>query len=96
MGIDAVGGTGDQGAVVLPLFNAQVIQLIWLYGADLIHLVGQGLVQNPQNEGIPLCQLVQIGEQLGAGQTPVAGQDAVGPRPAGGQGGAFNMAHSNL
>ena len=96
VGIDAVGGAGHQGAVVLPLRDFQRGGILRLHDEDLIHLIGQNLIQHPQEEGIPLPELVQVGEQLGAGQTPVTGEDAVGTLPAHRQAGPFQMAHGHL
>ena len=87
VGIDAVGGAGDQDAVVLSWLDGQRAQLVGLDDQDLVHFVGQHLVQHPEQKDIPLLQLVQIGKQLGAGQAPVAGDDAVGALPAHGQAG---------
>ena len=63
---------------------------------DLVHLVGQGFVQHPQGENVPLGELVQVGEQPGGGQAPVAGNHAVGAFAAHGQGGPFDVAHRHL
>ena len=96
VGIDAVGGAGHQGAVVLAFYNFQCGGILRLHDEDLIHLIGQDLIQHPQKEGIPLPELVQVGEQLGAGQTPVTGEDAVGALPAYRQAGPFQMADGHL
>ena len=63
---------------------------------DLVHLVGQGFVQHPQGENVPLGELVQVGEQPGGGQAPVAGNHTVGAFTPHGQGGPFDVAHRHL
>ena len=67
-----------------------------LHDQNLINFIGQHFVQHPEHEDISLCQLVQVGEQLGAGKTPVAGEDAVGALPANGQAGPFQVPHGDL
>lgn len=96
MGIDAIGGAGHQSAQVLPGLDLQRVHLGGLYNEDLVHLVGQHLVQHPDGEGVPLHDLVQIGKQLGAGQASVAGEHAVGALAAYGQAGPVHMAHGDL
>ena len=55
--IDPVGRAGDQSAQVLPLHYFQQGDVIRLHHMDLVHLVGQGFVQHPQGEDIPLGKL---------------------------------------
>ena len=78
VGIDADGGAGDEGTQVFPFHNVQRLHLIRFHGENLIHPVGQHLVQHMQVELIPDFQLVQIGKQLRFRHAPVAGQGAVG------------------
>ena len=96
MAVDAIGRAGDKCAVLLALLNGKVVQFVGQHSADLIHLVGQCLVQHPQQEYVALGQLIQIGEQLGAGQTAVAGQDTVRTLAAGRKRGALHMADGDL
>ena len=62
VGVDAVGRTGNQGTVILPLFYLQVSQLIRQHCADLIDLVCKGLAQHLQHEMVAVLELVQIGK----------------------------------
>ena len=78
MGVDAHGGAGDQGAEVLPLHHIQRLHLVRLHRQNLVHLIGQGFIQNVQIEPVPQRQLVQIGKELRLCQPSVAGQGAVG------------------
>ena len=94
--VDGVGCAGDQGTQVLPRNNAQIPRLLRQDDADLIHLVGQHLVQRPDDEGITLGQLVDIGEQTGRRQTTVSGQDTMGTRAADGQRRALDVADGDL
>ena len=96
VGVDAVGGAGHQGAEILPFDDPQRARLLGLHDQDLIHLIGQHLVQHPEQEHIPLLQLVQVGEQLGAGKSPVAGEDAVGALAAHRQAGPFQVPDGDL
>lgn len=96
VGVDAVGRAGDKGAVVLPVLDRQVAEFLRLDDADLVHLVGQGLVQHVEDEGVPFRQLVQVGEQLGAGQPAVAGQHRVGAGAAHRKAAALDVADADL
>ena len=86
VGVDAVGCAGDQSAVVLPLRDVQIIQLLGEDDADLIHLIGHDLVEDEHREGVTHGHLVQVSEQPGGAQAPVACQDGVGALAADGQG----------
>ena len=68
MGIDAVGGAGHQCAVILTLHDLQRSDFLRLHDEDLIHFIGQHLVQNAQQEDIPLSEFVQVGEHLALGR----------------------------
>ena len=63
---------------------------------DLIHLVGQCIIQNPQAETVSNCQLIQIRKQLRRWQTPVTGNRTVRAFAAHRKGGSLNMTNSNL
>ena len=54
MGIDAVRGTGDEGAVILPLLNHQIPHLVREDDVNLIHLIAKGIVKNLQQKMISL------------------------------------------
>ena len=77
MGIDAVGCTGHQGTVIFSIHNGQFGQVAWKDDPDLIHFIGQDLIQNVHDKGITVGQLVQVGKEPGAGETSVAGYNAV-------------------
>ena len=78
VGIDTVGGTGKHGAIVLTLADHEAVYLMRLYNEDLIYLIGQDLVQNTEHKQVSLADLVQVGKELGAGQTPVSGNNTMG------------------
>ena len=78
--VDAVGRAGDECAEILSLFNFQVVQGFREHDPDLVDLVGVGLVQDGEREGITLCHLAQIRKKLCAGKTAVAGKRTVAPR----------------
>lgn len=79
VGVDAVRRAGHQRAQVHARNDLHFGDILRLDDRDLIHPVGQGLVQNRKIEEIPDLHGVQIAEELGAGQAPVSAEDAVGP-----------------
>ena len=91
LGIDAVGGAGQQGAVVLPFLNSDQGDVVRLYDADLIHLVGQDLIEDGECKGIPGLHAVQMGKEQGRGQAAVGGNNAVGAGTSDGQAAALKM-----
>ena len=96
MGVDAVGGAGHQGDVILAVHHLEVVGLGGQYNGDLVHLISQHPVQHRDGEGVAHFQLVQIGEQLGAGQAAVSRNDRVGAAAAHRQAGALQVACGNL
>ena len=96
VGIDAVGGAGDQRTQVPALDDRQFIHFLGLHDADLVHLVGEGLVEDIQHEIVALFKLVKVSEQPCGGQAPVAGKDTVGALAADRQAGPFQMANGDL
>lgn len=96
MGVDAIGCTGHQRDNVLAGENCQFIDLGGEDNEDLLHLVGQNLVQNIDREGIALDDMVKVGEKPCAGQTPVTGNDGVRTCSADRQAAALNVTGSDL
>ena len=96
MGVDAVGGAGHQGDVILAVHHLEVVRLGGQYNGDLVHLIGQHPVQDRDGEGVAHFQLVQIGEQLGTGQAAVGRNDRVGAAAAHRQAGALQVACGDL
>ena len=58
VGVDAVGRTGDQRAQIEIGIRLEQIQLIGQDDMDLIHLIGQHLIQHAQGEEIAHSQLI--------------------------------------
>ena len=77
MGIDAVRSAGKQGAVVSAFDDLQIRGVGGLNDLDEIHLIGQHLIQHDNLEGIVFFHPVQIGKQLGTGQTSMGREDTV-------------------
>ena len=96
VGVDAVGGAGHQGDVILAVHHLEVVRLGGQYNGDLVHLVGEHAVQDRDGEGVAYFQLVQIGEQLGAGQAAVGRNDRVGALAAHRQAGALQVTCRHL
>ena len=94
--IHAIGRAGHQCAVVLPLHDLQRCDLLRFHDQDLIHLIGQHLIQHAEHEHVPFHKLIQVGEQLCAGEPPVPGQNAVSACAAHGQARPIQMAHGDL
>ena len=78
MGIYAIWRAGDEGAVILAFDNLQSGGLLRLDDQYLIDLIGQHLIENPEHEYRAFLQLIEVGEQLCAGQTAMTGQNAMG------------------
>jgi hypothetical protein len=96
VGIDTVGGTGKHGTIVLTLADHEAVYLMRLYNEDLIYLIGQDLIQNAEHKQVSLADLVQVGKELGAGQTPVSGNNAVGTLPTYRKAGPLQVTDSDL
>jgi len=96
VGVDAVGGTGHQGDVILAFGDLQLIGLGGQHDGDFVHLVGEHPVQHGDGKGIAHLQLVEVGKQLSAGQAAVRRDDRVGRSAAHRQAGAFQMTCRHL
>ena len=96
MSIDTIGGAGHQRAIILAGSNGQCVHLFRLHDQNLIDFISQQPVQHGNGEGVSLLQLIQVGEQPGAGQPPVRGQHAMAALPADGQAAALQMAHGHV
>ena len=68
VGVDAVGGAGEERAVIHAFHDEKVLKFGGGDDLDLVHLIGQDLVQDRDLEGIAQFQSVQIGKELGAGR----------------------------
>ena len=75
--VDAIRCTGDERAEIFTGLDCQRAHLMRLDDQNLVDLIGQRLVERPQNENIPDDQPVQIGEQLCAWQAAMAGKDTM-------------------
>lgn len=96
MGIDAVGRTGDQRAVILARLDPERRQIRGLHHADLVDLVGERLVEDHHDECVPFFEFIEIGKQLCRGQASVPGQRAVGAFAAHRKGRALQMSDGGL
>ena len=96
MRVDAVGGAGHQGDVILAVHHLEVVRLGGQNDGDVVHLVGEHAVQHGDGKGIAHFQPVEIGEQLGAGQAAVSRNDRMGALAAHRQAGALQVACSDL
>ena len=95
LGVDAVRGTGQKGAVIFSRFNANQADIVWFHDADLIHLVGNRPVQNGKVEGIADLHAVKVSKQHSRGKSTVGGNHAMGTFAAHWQAAAFHMTHSD-
>ena len=96
MGVHAVGRAGHQGAQVLAGHGHQELGVLGEDDVDLVYLIGQGLAQDVHPEQVPHHQFIDVGEQPGAGQAPVAGEDRVGPLAPHGEGRPVDVPHRHL
>ena len=96
MGIDTVGGTGQQRTVIFSRNDLNITNFIGTDNLDLIHLVGKASVQNRNQKCIAQFHFVQFCKQLSVGQSSVGRQNAVGAFTAHREGCAFQMATGNV
>ena len=67
----AIGGAGYKGAVILSGVDGEQIHLIRKDNKNLVDLIGIGLVENLDYEGVTKGEAVKVGEEFGRGQTAV-------------------------
>ena len=77
VGVDAVGRASDKRTQVFSGLNLQGSDVLRLDDQDAVNLVGQNLVEHADDERIAFDNLIEIGKQLCAGQSAMAGEDAV-------------------
>ena len=75
--IDAVRRTGHKSAVIFGFEYLEITQVRGLNDTDLIHLISDRPVEDRHGKCISGSHFIQIREQPGAWQAPVAGYDAV-------------------
>lgn len=63
MGIHAVGGTGEQCHQILAGLHRQALSILRLYHLNVIHLIGQCLIQHMNQKMITQLQLIQVCKQ---------------------------------
>lgn len=96
MRIYAIGGAGYKGAVILGGVDGERIHLIRKDYQNLVDLIGIGLIENLDYEGVTKGEAVKVGEELGRGQTTVPGKDGMTASAADREGGALDMTDSYL
>lgn len=96
MAVDSVRRAGDKGAVITVFDDLQLVQLLGFHNAYLIHLIGQGLIEDMEHKRLALGHFIQIGQQSRAGEAPVPGQHAVGRRPPYRKRCPVQMSHGDL
>ena len=96
VGVDAVGGAGDEGEVVLLRVDLELGHLGGEHDADLVDLVGDRAVEDGDSPVVAGGQLVKVGKEPGAWQAAVAGDGAVGPDAADGEARPREMADGDL
>ena len=78
MGVDAERRAGDQRHEVVTGLDAEGLRLGRLDHPGVVHLVGEHLAEDLDDESVADLHLVQPGEHLGLGQAAVAGDHRVG------------------
>ena len=96
VGVYAVGRAGEQRTQVLTCDDLYIVDLIGTHDLDLIHLIGECAVQHDQLECVAELHFVQLGKQLGVGETAVGRQYAVRVAAADRESGAGQMAAGNV
>lgn len=96
VGIDAVGCAGQQCTVVRAVNDAYVVDFVGSNNFDLIHLIGDGPVQNCNGKGVAQLHFIQFRKELGMGQAPVGGKYAVCILAAHRKRGPLQMAAGNI
>ncbi len=90
--VDSVGGAGHQGGQVFSFLRGQGGGVGGLHYGDAIHPVADGLIQDVEEEHVPLLQLIQVGEQGRAGESSVGGYHGMAPPAAYGEGASLQVA----
>ncbi len=94
MGIDAVGGTGHQGAQVLSGDADQVLGLRRKNNLYLVYFVGYYFLKDIYRKGIPYFQITEIRKEFGTGVAGVACQNGMIPLSSNGKRRFRHMAHT--
>lgn len=96
VGIDAVGRAGHECTEILSRLDLERGNVVRLNDQNAVYLIGQHLVEHADHERIALDELVEVGEELRAGQAAMAGEHAVGAFSAGRERGPVEMADGDL
>ena len=86
VGVDPVGGAGNQGYIILLPVNFQSVNLVRLHNQDLVNLIGQGFVQHMEVKEISLFQLLQIRKHPGCCHAGMGRNHSMRALTANGQG----------
>ena len=78
VGVDAVGRAGDQCTEILIGIDLEILQLLGENDSNLVNLIGEGAVEDLEQELVARLELVDVGEQLRGRQASVSGHRAVG------------------
>ena len=78
MGVDAVGGAGDEGAQIQAGNELNQRRIAGQHHVHLRDLVGQRLVEDGEVKHVADLHHVQVAEQAGGGQAAVAGKHGMG------------------
>ena len=78
VGVDAVGRAGDQCTEILIGIDLEILQLLGENDSNLVYLIGEGAVEDLEQELVARLELVDVGEQLRGRQASVSGHRAVG------------------
>lgn len=96
VGVDTVGGTGNEGAVVFIVGDLEVGDFLGEDDMYLVDLVSKLLIEDIKDKLIALDEAVELCKELGAGEAAVAGDYGVGRRAADGERGPFEVAGGDL
>ena len=96
MVVDTVRRTGDQCDIIHSLFDTDIVRFVRKHDLDLIDGIRQNLIENVDIEQIAGFEGIEIGKELGAGQSGVTCKHAVRTLAADRKAGAFHMTDAFL
>lgn len=96
VGVDAVGGAGDQGDQVFTKLRAEGFHLVWGHHFDLVYLIFQFVAGCLDEEEVVFFYILEVVKQCGVWQAGVSGEDGVRSLAADGEIGAEEVTNTAL
>ena len=96
MGVHAVWRAGDEGRQIGAVLDGEPVQFVGQDHADPVHLIGEGLAEDVEGEGVALLQCIQSGQKACARQPRMPGDRRMRGIAADGQRTAWKMPDGDL